>query len=96
VAEFQQSVVETNTQVSSTLQALGNLTVADALGNGIADDKAIYSYVPDFIEYYLGGTHCSGRFRPITVLTQSNEPRWYGGSRNSSSSPSMGTAGSAS
>ncbi len=30
------------------------LTIANALGNGLADDKAIYSYVPKFIEYYLG------------------------------------------
>lgn len=32
----------------------GTLTLANALGNGVADDKAIYSYVPQFIEYYLG------------------------------------------
>jgi uncharacterized circularly permuted ATP-grasp superfamily protein len=32
----------------------GNLTVANAVGNGVADDKLIYSYVPDLIEYYLG------------------------------------------
>jgi carboxylate-amine ligase len=32
----------------------GNLSLANALGNGIADDKAIYAYVPKFIEYYLG------------------------------------------
>src|SRR5215208_1131465 len=32
----------------------GTLTVANALGNGIADDKAIYAYVPAMIEYYLG------------------------------------------
>ena len=32
----------------------GNLTIANALGNGVADDKAIYAYVPSFIEYYLG------------------------------------------
>ncbi len=32
----------------------GNLALANALGNGIADDKAIYDYVPKFIEYYLG------------------------------------------
>ncbi len=31
-----------------------NLTVANAVGNGVADDKLIYSYVPDLIEYYLG------------------------------------------
>jgi glutamate---cysteine ligase / carboxylate-amine ligase len=30
------------------------VTIANALGNGLADDKAIYSYVPKFIEYYLG------------------------------------------
>ena len=38
------------------LEAVGNgtLTIANALGNGIADDKAIYAYVPAMIEYYLG------------------------------------------
>ena len=32
----------------------GNLTIANALANGVADDKAIYAYVPAMIEYYLG------------------------------------------
>jgi glutamate---cysteine ligase / carboxylate-amine ligase len=32
----------------------GTLTIANSLGNGIADDKAIYAYVPAMIEYYLG------------------------------------------
>jgi glutamate---cysteine ligase / carboxylate-amine ligase len=32
----------------------GQLSVANALGNGVADDKAIYPYVPAMIEYYLG------------------------------------------
>jgi glutamate---cysteine ligase / carboxylate-amine ligase len=32
----------------------GTLTIANALGNGIADDKAIYAHVPAMIEYYLG------------------------------------------
>jgi carboxylate-amine ligase len=32
----------------------GALTIANSLGNGIADDKAIYAYVPAMIEYYLG------------------------------------------
>jgi carboxylate-amine ligase len=32
----------------------GRLTIANALGNGIGDDKAIYAYVPAMIEYYLG------------------------------------------
>src|SRR5271154_1070064 len=32
----------------------GNVALANAVGNGVADDKAIYSYVPEFIRYYLG------------------------------------------
>jgi len=32
----------------------GHLTVANALANGVADDKAIYAYVPAMIQYYLG------------------------------------------
>jgi carboxylate-amine ligase len=32
----------------------GTLTIANALGNGIGDDKAIYAHVPAMIEYYLG------------------------------------------
>jgi uncharacterized circularly permuted ATP-grasp superfamily protein len=31
----------------------GRLTVANAVGNGIADDKLVYSYVPEMIRYYL-------------------------------------------
>ena len=31
----------------------GNLTIANAVGNGIADDKLVYTYVPDIIRYYL-------------------------------------------
>lgn len=32
----------------------GNVTLANAPGTGIADDKAIYAYVPKIIKYYLG------------------------------------------
>ena len=32
----------------------GNVALANAIGNGIADDKAVYAYVPDMIRYYLG------------------------------------------
>jgi uncharacterized circularly permuted ATP-grasp superfamily protein len=32
----------------------GNVTIASFVGNGVADDKAIYPYVPAMIEYYLG------------------------------------------
>lgn len=32
----------------------GNITIANAPGTGIADDKALYSYMPDIIEFYTG------------------------------------------
>jgi uncharacterized circularly permuted ATP-grasp superfamily protein len=32
----------------------GHVTIANAVGNGVADDKAIYPYVPKLIDYYLG------------------------------------------
>jgi uncharacterized circularly permuted ATP-grasp superfamily protein len=31
----------------------GNVTIANAVGTGVADDKAIYSYVPEIIQFYL-------------------------------------------
>jgi len=32
----------------------GNVTLANAVGNGVADDKAVYAFVPELIRYYLG------------------------------------------
>jgi uncharacterized circularly permuted ATP-grasp superfamily protein len=32
----------------------GNVTLANAIGTGVADDKAIYPYVPEMIRFYLG------------------------------------------
>jgi len=32
----------------------GRVTIANAVGNGVADDKLLYTYVPDLIRYYLG------------------------------------------
>ena len=32
----------------------GNVTIANAPGTGIADDKAIYSYMPEIVEFYTG------------------------------------------
>ncbi len=34
----------------------GNVTLANAPGTGVADDKAVYHYVPDIIKYYLNET----------------------------------------
>jgi len=32
----------------------GNVTLANAIGTGVADDKSIYPYVPDMVRFYLG------------------------------------------
>jgi uncharacterized circularly permuted ATP-grasp superfamily protein len=32
----------------------GNVTLANAVGTGIADDKAVYSYMPEITKFYLG------------------------------------------
>src|SRR3954468_15449082 len=34
--------------------AAGNVALANAPGAGVADDKLVYTYVPDMIKYYLG------------------------------------------
>jgi uncharacterized circularly permuted ATP-grasp superfamily protein len=31
----------------------GNVAIVNAMGNGVADDKAVYCYVPEMIRYYL-------------------------------------------
>lgn len=36
------------------LVARGKVALLNALGNGVADDKLVYAYVPDMIGYYLG------------------------------------------
>jgi uncharacterized circularly permuted ATP-grasp superfamily protein len=32
----------------------GRVTLANAVGNGVADDKLVYTYVPELVRYYLG------------------------------------------
>jgi uncharacterized circularly permuted ATP-grasp superfamily protein len=34
----------------------GNIAIANAVGNGVADDKLAYTYVPTMVDYYLGET----------------------------------------
>ena len=32
----------------------GNVVIANAVGNGVGDDKLVYTYVPEMVKYYLG------------------------------------------
>jgi glutamate---cysteine ligase / carboxylate-amine ligase len=36
--------------------ARGRVALLNAVGNGVADDKVVYAYVPEMISYYLGET----------------------------------------
>jgi len=36
-----------------TAARAGNVSIANAVGNGVADDKLIYTYLPDLVRYYL-------------------------------------------
>ena len=42
--------------VAGLLEAykLGNVSLVNAPGTGVADDKSVYAYVPDMVRYYLG------------------------------------------
>ena len=60
----------------------GNVTLANAIGNGVADDKAIYPYVPEMIRFYLSEEpilgqvetyDCSNRSELSFVLEHLNE-----------------------
>jgi uncharacterized circularly permuted ATP-grasp superfamily protein len=37
-----------------TVYRAGHVTIANAIGTGIADDKSVYPYVPEMIQFYLG------------------------------------------
>jgi uncharacterized circularly permuted ATP-grasp superfamily protein len=45
----------------------GSVTLANAIGTGVADDKAIYAYVPAIIRYYLGEDADSAQHRDLPV-----------------------------
>jgi len=52
--------------------AKGTVTLANAPGNGVADDKAIYPFVPDMITYYLGETPLLGQVPTYVCLRDSD------------------------
>jgi len=43
-----------------TAYRAGRITIANAIGTGVADDKSIYPYVPEMIRFYLGQTPIVG------------------------------------
>ena len=50
----------------------GNVTLANAIGTGVADDKAIYPYVPEMIRFYLGEDAILQNVRPTSATDQTD------------------------
>jgi len=55
--------------------AKGNLALANAIGNSIADDKAIYPFVPDMIRFYLSEEPIIGQVE--TYICMRDDDRRY-------------------
>lgn len=53
----------------------GNVTLANAIGTGVADDKAVYAYVPAIIRYYLNQDPILANVH--TYLLSDNSQRKY-------------------
>src|ERR687893_1970141 len=53
----------------------GTVAVANAFGTGVADDKAIYHYVPEMIRFYLGETPILDNV-PTYLLTDAEQRAW--------------------
>lgn len=60
--------------VAGVLQAYkkGNVSILNAVGNGVADDKAMYVYVPDMIRYYLNEEPIIGNVKTY-LLTNADD-----------------------
>ena len=69
----------------------GNVALANAIGTGVADDKALYAYVPAIIRFYLSEEPILAerrdaiccRTRPTAATCSSTSTRWW--SRRSAS-----------
>ena len=49
----------------------GNVALANAVGTGVADDKAVYAYMPRIIRYYLSEDAILPMSRPISAVSRS-------------------------
>ena len=64
----------------------GTVAIANALGTGVADDKAIYHYVPEMIRFYLGEEPILDNVQTYLMADdQQRETRWAAATSWSSS-----------
>ena len=74
----------------------GNVVISSAVGNGVGDDKLVYTYVPTIIEYYLGEKPLLANVDTYRAGSTTNAPKCSIGSPNWSSSRSRAPAATAS
>jgi len=55
--------------------ARGNVTLANAIGNGIADDKGTYPFVPDMVRYYLSEEPILGQVETLVCVRPDDRQR---------------------
>lgn len=71
----------------------GGVVLANAAGNGVADDKGVYTCVPDMVRYYLGESRCFRTSRRPAAGWRRSVPTPWTGWRSSCSSRCRATAG---
>ena len=55
--------------------AKGHVTLANAIGNGIADDKAIYPFVPEMIRFYLSESPILDQVETLVCAREADRKR---------------------
>ena len=53
----------------------GSVAIVNAVGTGVADDKAIYHYVPEMVRYYLGEEPILDNV-PTYLMTDAEQRAW--------------------
>lgn len=60
----------------------GNVVISSAVGNGVGDDKLVYTYVPTMIDYYLGEKPLLAMWTPSGVGWTTSAPKCSTASRS--------------
>ncbi len=68
----------------------GNVVIANAVGNGVGDDKLVYTYVPDMIAYYLGEKPLPAQRRHVPLLARRRAGPRAGASRRAGAQAGRG------
>jgi uncharacterized circularly permuted ATP-grasp superfamily protein len=56
-----------------TAYRAGRITIANAIGTGVADDKSVYPYVPEMIRFYLGQSPIIGNVHTWILRRQEDK-----------------------